>query len=130
MNDPEQPSSSSASVNAQGDANISGDVVGRDKFETHQHIQQAASFEEGWEMLEAGGRVTKTLINLGQICMFSAFPIGLVGILALFMFGPVGLIVGGVGAMLLFIAGFIMYMIGWNRASHALYRQRRNSRRQ
>ena len=128
MSDAEKPQTSSASVNAQGDTNIGGDVVGRDKIETHQYYQQAPSEDQDWQLFYAGGWLARTLLILGTIIL-------VVGVLAFFggiLLGSGGeasglIILGGFGAILV---GGIMTGIGRAIASHGLYRQRSSSRRQ
>jgi len=69
MSDPDTSQTSSASVDAEGDINIGGDIVGRDKIETHQHYQQAPTEDQNWQLFYAGGLLARTLLILGTIIM-------------------------------------------------------------
>src|SRR5512143_1065116 len=80
MSDPEKPPTTSTSINAKGDANVGRDVVGRDKIETHQYIQQAPSADQGWERLHEAGCLARTLLILGVILIVGAF-LGAIGMM-------------------------------------------------
>ncbi len=133
MNDPEKPQTSSASINAQGDSNIGGDVVGRDKIESHHHYQQAPSENQTWEMLYAAGWLARTLYILGMILVFG----GVLTFIGTFLLG--GVIDDYLGQaaterLILFLGpgacvlGIIVLPIGWTMVSHEYYRKIRSSR--
>lgn len=138
MSDPEKPPTTSTSINAQGDVNVGRDVVGRDKIETHQHIQQAPSADQGWAMFHEAGCLARTLLILGAILIVGAF-LGFIGMAIYtvslassasvqqsveqgFAMGPYF-----VGSFGVFFVGMVMVAVGSSMASYDSYRKKKSS---
>ena len=140
MSEPDK-SQTGTTINSQGDTNVGRDVVGRDKYETHQHYQQAPAQGITWEMFNEAGGLAKTLMILGMLLVVGAF-LGFIGLaiytvslstsLPLEQSVEQGMAMGPYffGSIGVAFVGMIITAIGSSMVSYDFYRKRKSSQRQ
>jgi ABC-type Na+ efflux pump permease subunit len=130
MSDSDNPQTGGVSVNSEGDTRIGGDVVGRDKYESHIHYEQDPN--QGWEQLQASGCLAKSLMIVGAVLLVAGL-LGFFGAIVLSStahtfdqssaVGPYA--AGGVGAAFI---GILLLVFGGIAARYDAFRHRSNTR--